>query len=1011
MSQQPLSSRTTGRWLVALAGLMIVTIAMVRPAAATAQSITSGALEGRVTDVDDRPLENAAVRVTDTATGTSWSIVVGRDGRFRLPLLPPGEYSVRAERLGFQPKEVVGIPIRPGRERQVTMALDRAVPPVNRVETVQFAPPFEGTGAVQSEWFSRPEIAGLPEAGRDLNELARLSSTSSRDLETEGLPGHMTGVFVDGLPYVAARHPDLPVLPQPTAAFPLGSFAFAELVTNGVDVEWSGSSGGFLSGYTRRGSSVLQGDAFGDWSGNAVSSSRFFDVQANTTNTIRGGAYLEGPVMRDTAHFAIGLEIENLETPSPPAWEIDSLNTDLLAIARDSYGVDLNDYLRPSVVPADMLSAFGRFDWQINGDHRLSARANFGGFEIGGGASASPDFGRGRTASLGSTLEGSDFSAGATLSSDLGGPFSQEVRFGVERSERTYQGTDVRNTIIVDGGLAFGTDPTPPGEFEQLTFTALQALYVRLGDHRLKVGASGRYSSIFQNYAYGSGGEFLFAGLDEFGELQGVFTQAVGAPPIADFSRHQLGLFFQDTWSTVRGLDVIFGLRWDYERLPQGDVELNEEWLQRTDVDNRDFDATIHKLSPRFGFIWDVGNRHEWMVRGGAGLYHELVDPGLIGEVVTHDATVQFRRAVGDLGDWPSPPDLSVAPVTGSRLAMFGPDFRSPRTARASLGLSRVVAPGTSVHLAGTYRHTDFLPRREDLNLPLSAVATDQYGRPIYGELVKQAGLLTVNPGTNRRFGEFDLVSALNSDGFSDYWDISIGFESHLLDRVQMFGSYTFSRTTDNWLSGLGGGPAVQLNPFPDSLGAEDWADGRSDFDVPHRVVVGSEVTVPEFARGLRLAAFYRFRSGFPFTPGFRDGVDANGDGSGFNDPAFIDPTVNGVRPLFGQWSCLREQARSFAERNSCRGPAVHQLDVRLGIGVAEVNGRAVEIVVDALNLLESDLGIRDRALYLVDGEADLSSSGDGEIMVPLVTNPNFGEPLSRRTSGRAVRFGLRMRF
>ena len=51
--------------------------------------------------------------------------------------------------------------------------------------------------------------------------------------------------------------------------------------------------------------------------------------------------------------------------------------------------------------------------------------------------------------------------------------------------------------------------------------------------------------------------------------------------------------------------------------------------------------------------------------------------------------------------------------------------------------------------------------------------------------------------------------------------------------------SYTFSRTEDNVLGSRSLDPADQLNPFPEGLEGGDWADGRSDFDVPHRVVVG----------------------------------------------------------------------------------------------------------------------------------------------------------------------------
>ncbi len=68
-----------------------------------------------------------------------------------------------------------------------------------------------------------------------------------------------------------------------------------------------------------------------------------------------------------------------------------------------------------------------------------------------------------------------------------------------------------------------------------------------------------------------------------------------------------------------------------------------------------------------------------------------------------------------------------------------------------------------------------------------------------------------------------------------------------------------------------------------------------------------------------------------------------------------------------------------------------------------------MEIVLDGLNLLDTDTGVRDRALFLIDREADLLTNPDGSITLPLVANPNFGEPLVKRSSGRVFRVGIRV--
>ncbi|NIM61252.1 MAG: hypothetical protein GTN89_01495, partial [Acidobacteria bacterium] len=95
--------------------------------------------------------------------------------------------------------------------------------------------------------------------------------------------------------------------------------------------------------------------------------------------------------------------------------------------------------------------------------------------------------------------------------------------------------------------------------------------------------------------------------------------------------------------------------------------------------------------------------------------------------------------------------------------------------------------------------------------------------------------------------------------------------------------------------------------------------------------------------------------------------------------------SVPGIDELLQKWDCLADQQDEFAERNSCRSPDTHLLDVRFALGLVEVQGLPVEIVLDGLNLLDTDTGVRDRALFLIDREADITTNPDGSVTLPLV--------------------------
>jgi hypothetical protein len=158
----------------------------------------------------------------------------------------------------------------------------------------------------------------------------------------------------------------------------------------------------------------------------------------------------------------------------------------------------------------------------------------------------------------------------------------------------------------------------------------------------------------------------------------------------------------------------------------------------------------------------------------------------------------------------------------------------------------------------------------------------------------------------------------------------------------------------------------------------------------------------------LTLTGTYRFRSAYPFTAGYRAGVDANGDGSALNDVAFVidDPAV---LELARDWDCLDTSLSRFVKRNSCRGEGVHELDVRVALDILPSRSRRLELVVEGFNLLESEVGLRDTALLLVDGSGALSVDPDtGDVEVPVTINPRFGDVVTSTSPGRMLRVGLR---
>ena len=84
-------------FLIASALLALVLAA---PAAALAQS--SGQITGLVTDTSGAILPGVTVEATNAGTNATRTSVTGLDGLFTIPLLQPGNYTVKASLTGFR---------------------------------------------------------------------------------------------------------------------------------------------------------------------------------------------------------------------------------------------------------------------------------------------------------------------------------------------------------------------------------------------------------------------------------------------------------------------------------------------------------------------------------------------------------------------------------------------------------------------------------------------------------------------------------------------------------------------------------------------------------------------------------------------------------------------------------------------------------------------------------------------------------------------------------------------
>lgn len=988
----------------------LLAFAAARPRPLPAQVATIGSLTVVVTDDHGTPVSDATVTLERGGKAVR-SFQSDHEGMVSIPVLSPARYSVLAEQFGYQPVRMTDVDVVGGGVTRISIRIARRPPPINSVAVVPSNAVISGTshdltisGRDLMAFAPRADIGGVPamlsvaDAPRD----GRYGLLASGN----GLPPTASSLFVDGVHENLLRHPGLPG--EPVAPVLFGRDGISDVGFSGLGISGAGpgSIGSTVTAQTRSGG---EGFSFRPWA--TVSSARLGGKSVDnpgdsTATSIQAGVAMGGSLKGDTASWFLRGDYQQLETPSAAPFDAARATTDssadlngaIRSAAQALGSRDIASWLAPTVRTWKGGSGEGRLDWRFGASTLLAVRA--------GGASwteTNPLVGSELVNGAGSSVKATDMSAAAILTV-AGEQLTSESRIGVRSSKRDWTGAALPYTGIVGDAVAFGGAGTLPGHFKDGGISGSESVTYRADDHTLQGGLS--YDSRVINYDWlpGSAGVYQFGDLASFAAGQGSFYQALRSNPVPDLRTHVFSGFVQDSWHAAEGLDLLFGVRVDYEGVPPGVVAANANWQRISALRNTLLPHDVQKqdIAPRAGFAWDVSGTGQTVLHGAAAMVPGQFDLAALAEAVQYDGDVSIRRSTGTLA-WPLVGG-GTGTTAGQSLTMFADSVRKPRAFKSELSLQQRLGAGTTVTIGGAYRHADYMLQRTDLNRAPGTASTGDDGRPIFGVLEQYGSLLVPKVGSNRRFADFDMAYSLAATGYTDYSEASVVLEHRMSRGFDLLVGYTYSKTSDNLPGSLTGNPADQLSPFPNGLGGARWEDGRSDLDIPNRVA--ATLTYASAAKQpLTVAARFRYRSGLPFTPGFRNGVDANGDGSGSNDPVFVSSTTPGLAALISANSCLGSQAGQFAARNSCRDNGVAALDLQASLPIA--HGWAV--TVDGFNLVGTTTGLFDHAAVLVDPKGTITTDASGHTVLPLMANPGFGQLLSRRGDPRTIRIGFRV--
>jgi hypothetical protein len=147
--------------------LMLCALGLAGAVTATAQQATTGSLAGAVVDAQEVPVPGASV-VAASREGEK-SATTDATGRFFLPFLTPGRYTLTVELSGFAPVRLADVDVRLGQRVDLPAIVLRVGTLTEAVSVVAATPVIDTTSTTVGGVLDSDSLKRLP-VGRQLTD-------------------------------------------------------------------------------------------------------------------------------------------------------------------------------------------------------------------------------------------------------------------------------------------------------------------------------------------------------------------------------------------------------------------------------------------------------------------------------------------------------------------------------------------------------------------------------------------------------------------------------------------------------------------------------------------------------------------------------------------------------------------------------------------------------------------------------------------------------------------------
>ncbi|MCL1048705.1 TonB-dependent receptor [Shewanella abyssi] len=581
-----------------------------------AASNVDGTIQGTVTTDSSGPVLGASIAIRNQATGLTRSIETDSNGKYRIPRLPIGQYTLTISADGYNDKVVKDIPVSIGGNSNVATTLDEIGMERLEVTGSSRIASIDTTSSETSLVISQVEIDRLP-LPKDVTSVALLAPGTTRGDGRFGNFASFGGAsvaenafYINGLNVTNFRNG------LGFSNVPFDFYEQFEVKTGGYSAEFGRSTGGVVNAVTKRGGNDWEfggniryrPDSLSEQSPDSFDQNDDIYIYngADSYDKVEGNVYASGPLIEDTLFFYA-------------MYQPRSTKQEYVADRGTSF----------SSVESDNPFWGLKLDWNIAENHTLE----FLGFSDKSDNTSDNYLYDYETKTRGiQTSTSVDESGGDnyvfTYTGQITDNFSARILYGVNEYNLT-----TSSNIAADCNLIYDRRASAPqvsrgcassadysqeeGEDQRKEFRADFEWFVA-DDHVLKFGYDQEINTSKSNQFYSGpdgvywfyydttpGTELANGGIvpDDVYQYARSRERTVGG----DFEVESQAIYLEDTWTVTDDVTLSMGVRWDS--------------FNNKNSNGESFVKIDDMFAPRLGAAWDINGDGESKIFANVGRY------------------------------------------------------------------------------------------------------------------------------------------------------------------------------------------------------------------------------------------------------------------------------------------------------------------------------------------------------------------------------------------------------